>query len=690
MAGLVGASALALAIAAVQLLPIVESARQSYRAAESEGFHDIYPFSVSPLQLVEGFWPDLYGTVDRGNRSWFVGLPPKHEENLWMPSLYLGGLTLVLASAGAGLRRGPPWRGWLTGLAAVSLLGALGSYGGPLPWARCVPGWDAVLGPLDPAGIGSVRHDGCLRDGDGSVYWLLANGVPAMRSFRYPAKLLVFTALAVCGLAGAGWDELVAGRSRRARVVATGLLTAGVAATAAVWLGGGVLRGWFEGRAEALRSVYGPFDVAGAISDLRRALLQGTLAQGAALGLAVLARRHAPSVGSLAVAALALDLGLANARHVVTVPQAAFEGTPRVLKIIEEAERLRPSPGPFRYQRVNLWWPEDWNRRGSPRRAEEIVRWERDTLRPLYQLPLGVESAFFFDTTERVDIATMFLPWVIALEEDAAHRFGMKAGQKVVYHPRRGADLWNTRYFVVPSYVVWDSQERGYAAFVPQTTQVYPAPGTFDGPGGTARRTAWQRTEDVRVLRNEAALPRAWIVHQARVFPPPRGIRRSDSLAVLKEVLFQDVEFVRDPSLSERDPRRIAWVETDRPGEVARYLSRAEADPAEGVTVARHEPQRVELDAVLRSPGLVVLADAYDPGWTLEVDDRPAEVLRTNRAMREAAVDAGRHRLVFRYEPRSFRIGAAVSTAGLAALTVLGILTWRGRAARVRVRAATP
>ena len=40
--------------------------------------------------------------------------------------------------------------------------------------------------------------------------------------------------------------------------------------------------------------------------------------------------------------------------------------------------------------------------------------------------------------------------------------------------------------------------------------------------------------------------------------------------------------------------------------------------------------------------------------------------------MRGAAVAAGRHHLVFRYEPRAFRIGMALSGAGLAVLVVLG------------------
>lgn len=87
------------------------------------------------------------------------------------------------------------------------------------------------------------------------------------------------------------------------------------------------------------------------------------------------------------------------------------------------------------------------------------------------------------------------------------------------------------------------------------------------------------------------------------------------------------------------------------------------------VRIASYQADRVELDARMETLGLVVLSDAYYPGWRAEVDGRPAPVVRANHFARGVYVTAGRHRVVFRYAPASHRLGA-----GLTALTALAIL----------------
>ena len=51
--------------------------------------------------------------------------------------------------------------------------------------------------------------------------------------------------------------------------------------------------------------------------------------------------------------------------------------------------------------------------------------------------------------------------------------------------------------------------------------------------------------------------------------------------------------------------------------------------------------------------GILVVHEAYYPGWVAEVDGQPARILRTNVLFRGVEVGEGRHRVVFRFEPFS-------------------------------------
>ncbi|HEV3122739.1 MAG TPA: hypothetical protein VGY53_12585, partial [Isosphaeraceae bacterium] len=172
LAGLAAAAALGLGLSGAQLLPVLEFSSASLRAAE-ESPHDIFPFSLEPHRVVEWIWPGLYGSNLHGNHSWLHLVPPKHSLVTWVNSLYMGGLPFVLALAAAGFRKGPPWRAWLTAIAVLSFLGAVGEFGSPLWWARSIPDKRVVaaLGAHDPDPHQPPRTDNGIADGSGSLYW---------------------------------------------------------------------------------------------------------------------------------------------------------------------------------------------------------------------------------------------------------------------------------------------------------------------------------------------------------------------------------------------------------------------------------------------------------------------------------------------------------------------------------------
>jgi Bacterial membrane protein YfhO len=95
--------------------------------------------------------------------------------------------------------------------------------------------------------------------------------------------------------------------------------------------------------------------------------------------------------------------------------------------------------------------------------------------------------------------------------------------------------------------------------------------------------------------------------------------------------------------------------------------------PAEPPTVEVVERghTRVEVSAETAADGLLVLADPWYPQWRVEVDGRPAELLRVDHAFRGVRVPAGRHQVVFTYQDRAMWLGAALSLTTCLALAGL-------------------
>lgn len=108
------------------------------------------------------------------------------------------------------------------------------------------------------------------------------------------------------------------------------------------------------------------------------------------------------------------------------------------------------------------------------------------------------------------------------------------------------------------------------------------------------------------------------------------------------------------------------------------------ASTADSVRVLAYAAGRVELAVRAEAAGVLVLKDAWYPGWQVTVaplyDASAAPVfqgaaLRAQALFRAAPVPAGEWRVTFEYRPRSLILGAALSGVGLAALSAYAC--WR-------------
>jgi Bacterial membrane protein YfhO len=130
------------------------------------------------------------------------------------------------------------------------------------------------------------------------------------------------------------------------------------------------------------------------------------------------------------------------------------------------------------------------------------------------------------------------------------------------------------------------------------------------------------------------------------------------------------------------DPQRAAVTEEPVPG-----LPRGGAEPAGSARIVRTEPDRLVVDAAVERPGLLVVTDAWYPGWTATVDGRQADVERVDYVFRGVRVEPGEHRVELEFRPLSWRLGWIVSLLALIALVAAVALPRRRRAAARRARA---
>lgn len=150
----------------------------------------------------------------------------------------------------------------------------------------------------------------------------------------------------------------------------------------------------------------------------------------------------------------------------------------------------------------------------------------------------------------------------------------------------------------------------------------------------------------VAILENVDAMPRAWIVHDARQIETGEALRLIDSGQV--------------------DPRQTALLE-EEPPPLAPATNPA-ADRAELIDIG---PDHLEIRTFSDAPGLLILSEAYDPGWRATIDGEETDVLIADHLLRAVPLPAGEHVVELRYAPPTLRIGLAITGITIFSLLML-------------------
>jgi len=169
---------------------------------------------------------------------------------------------------------------------------------------------------------------------------------------------------------------------------------------------------------------------------------------------------------------------------------------------------------------------------------------------------------------------------------------------------------------------------------------------------GRTDQTLIYRTNEVAIFRNEDTLPRAFLVHRARVM---------DDVATLNEIRREDFK-----------PRENLLLASGTPIDSG-GAQRAD----ESVQIIGYQPERVVLSVQAQAEAYVLLADAWYPGWVARVDGIETPLERADYIFRAVRVNAGTHRIELEYRPASLFIGALIS--GMALVALAGVFVYRRR-----------
>ena len=143
--------------------------------------------------------------------------------------------------------------------------------------------------------------------------------------------------------------------------------------------------------------------------------------------------------------------------------------------------------------------------------------------------------------------------------------------------------------------------------------------------------------------------------------------------------------------LAPTSPGSQAFLETaDVPATLRPQLESLRTHlPAVTGTVRALSPNRITVDLDAPAAGLVVVNEAWYPGWQARVDGRRAPVLRANHLVRAVPVEPGRHVLELVFAPRSLIWLGPLYGIGLLAVLAAGGLELQRWRSRMRQRSSS-
>tara|TARA_B100000315_G_scaffold235876_1_gene251147 strand:+ start:3790 stop:6174 length:2385 start_codon:yes stop_codon:yes gene_type:complete len=92
------------------------------------------------------------------------------------------------------------------------------------------------------------------------------------------------------------------------------------------------------------------------------------------------------------------------------------------------------------------------------------------------------------------------------------------------------------------------------------------------------------------------------------------------------------------------------------------------------VPITYYSPNKIIAEVFLDEPGFLVLSAYWYPGWKAYDNGREIEILRANYILRSVYLDTGSHEVIFKYEPKSYKLGKQISLVTFIIVILLSIV----------------
>ncbi len=161
------------------------------------------------------------------------------------------------------------------------------------------------------------------------------------------------------------------------------------------------------------------------------------------------------------------------------------------------------------------------------------------------------------------------------------------------------------------------------------------------------------------VVKNPQAMGNAWFV---------------DSYKVVKD---SDEEIA---SLKAFDPKKIAFINPRYQAEVAKI--KISPDPGATIKLTKYEPDYLVYESNAKGQQLALFSEVYynnGLGWEAYIDGKKVPHFRANYVLRALAVPGGKHKIEFKFHPKTYYTGEQISLIA-SILLVLLLLTAAGLA----------